>query len=256
VVENFPKRIIICASGNSVSEGLEKGLEDYLQYEYSIGLNMWYKFGPETTFTTWIDWEWYRDNLDDIKNLPLLIGKIDPSLSNRKLIQDNTITLKPSHKYHGKNSWEHGFYKTSLVGYFALTLSIALNFKEIYLLGYDGKEIDGKTHFYQDKVDLQERTKGRQLKYRGIGKRKTDTKEFYKTSYYNNGGKKFHDWFLPYKQELDKIKIVNVSSESIITTFPKINYDEFFKILKGDPGKVTQELARDKIRKMVEERKI
>jgi len=58
-MESFPKRIIICGSGNSVpfdnETGLDNKLIDILHSEYTIGLNYWYKFGCETTFNSWCD---------------------------------------------------------------------------------------------------------------------------------------------------------------------------------------------------------
>ena len=102
--KNFPKRIIVCASGNSIpfnnEKGIDKRLVDLLQTEYSMGLNLFYKYGCETTFVTWADWQFYRQNLEDLEKLPLLIGKYDPSLV--KLLKPNTITLPYCGKYWGK----------------------------------------------------------------------------------------------------------------------------------------------------------
>jgi len=137
--KNYPKRIIICASGNSIpfdnEKGLDKRLVDLLKTEYSIGLNLFYKYGCETTFVTWADWQFYRQNLEELEKLPLLIGKYDPSLV--KLLKSNTIVLPYCGKYWGKESWspdfmvgknvwEKGFYCAHLVGFFVLTLAIAL----------------------------------------------------------------------------------------------------------------------------------
>jgi hypothetical protein len=274
--ENFPKRIIICASGNSIpfddKTGLDKKLVDLLKTEYSIGLNLWYKYACETTIVTWADWQFYKENVEAFKKLPLLVGKYDPSLVRLKLLQPNTIVLPYCNKYWGKESWspdfivgkniwKRGFYCPHLVGFFALTMAIALGFENIYILGFDCKAINGKTHFYQDIVDLTEKRKCENtLVHYGVGrkkiinKQKNTSKMVYNTGTYNDDVKKFDNRWEPYKKELNNIKIINVSPESRIKVFPKISYSEFYKILEEQPEQVLQSIAREQIRDMIEER--
>lgn len=274
--ENFPKRIIILGSGASIpfdnEKGLDKRLIDLLQTEYSIGLNLFYKYGCETTFVTWADWQFYRENLSELEKLPLLVGKYDPSLFRLELLKSNTIALPYCSKYWGKESWspdfivgksvwEKGFYGAHLVGLFCLTLAIALGFEEIYLCGFDCLEINGKTHFYQDVVDLNEKRKGESvLVHYGVGKkelknkRDNTTRMIYNTGTYNDDDVKFNRRWEPYKKELNRIKIVNVSPDSRIRAFPKISYEQMYNILEEDPGQVLQSTARGQIRDMIESR--
>lgn len=270
MTENFPKRIIICASGASVpfdnEKGLNKKLVDLLKTEYSMGLNLWYKYGCDTTFNLSCDWQFYRENLEDIKQKPLWVSKYDPNILNNKLVQPNTLFIPYSPSYYGRDSWspnfevginiwDKGFYSPALCGFVALTLAIALDFKEIYLLGYDCKEINGKTHFYQDIIKINEKRKYDNVKlHYGVGKTQLETKSVYNTGTYNDHNVKFNRRWEPYKQELKRIKIINVSPDSRISIFPKITYEEFYKILEEDKGETLQSTAREKIREMIEQR--
>lgn len=257
-MDKSPNRVIICAAGNSIPFDNEKGLnvdlKDILQYEYTIGLNYWYKFACKPTWTTWVDWQWYRDNLEDIRDMTLLIGKHDPMLTHEKILQNNTYLLKANGKYFGHDSWNQGFYSTHLCGLFALTLAINLDFEEIYLLGYDCKAINNKTHFYQEIVDLKERTVHNTIRYRGIGMTRTNHGMVYKTGTYTHKEKINNHWYAPYKDELEKTKIINVSPESAINIFPKITYEEFYEIIKKNPGKIIQSRGREKIKDLLEKK--
>ena len=267
------KRIIICGGGNSIpfddEKGLDSRLSDFLRNEYTIGLNLWYKYASQTTINTWADWQFYRQNLGELKHLPLCVGKYDPSLFRLDLIQENTITIPFCSNYwgldswspdfqEGKNKWEKGFYNPNLVGMFALTLAIALGFEEIYLLGYDCCEVKGKTHFYQNIVDLSEKRDGEKtLVHYGVGKTRVTnnrtgiTKEVYNTGTYNNSDKQFNERWIPFEQELSRIKIFNVSPESRIDVFKKLTYDEFYAILKEDKRFINQDDARQEISDLI-----
>jgi predicted Zn-ribbon and HTH transcriptional regulator len=286
------KPLLICGSGNSVSEGIEMGLFDIIPNHYSIGLNYWYKFGCDTTFTSFVDHQFYRDNLNEVKNLPLIIGKHDVLLNNCRMkdgfkcdiVQDNTILLPKSGIYEGKDSWkinkrvcvncehefvssnsfiskvEHcpkckdskirrtGFYSSHLVGCFALTIGIALGFKEIYLLGYDCVEIENKTHFYQDLVSHEKKNIDRDSFYRGVGTRfNKQGEKLYNTSTYTHNTVN-ERWFKPYKEEKD-VKIYNVSPKSKLDVFDKIGYEEMLENIKGK--EINQQDARKEIRTFI-----
>ena len=131
---------------------------------------------------------------------------------------------------------------------FSLTLGIALGFKEIYLLGNDFCEINGKTHFYEkDKLENQIigiiKEKGEQTRC-GIGK---DARGNYRTGVYNNTPE---NYFGVYKVEKE-VKIFNVSPESKIKTFPQISYEEFYSKLKEENIEIDQELGRLQIRQII-----
>lgn len=269
------KPIIICGSGNSVpflntrynfnrfKHGLEPKLEQIIKSNYSIGLNFWFQFGCPTTFNMSGDWQFYLDNLNELKKLPMIIASEDSCLKNKNVshIHDNTILLPHSSVYYGIDSFglKKGFYSRQLIGMFSLTLAIALGFKEIYLLGYDCCEVNGQTHFYQGVANLDEhkniyvfdptinedKLKDKRYKFKGVGK---NPKGKYKTSTYNHIKHINNKWYKAYEVE-KKIKIYNVSINSVIDTFPKISYDAFFQQM-GD-NHVDQTQARKDIKEFI-----
>ena len=248
------KRLIIIGAGNSIRPELQNGLWDKLKKEYTFSLNdTLYLFQP--TVPIFVDWYWYKARYEIIKDISLSIGKYDrkywASHPEIKIpnISPNTIFLKPSNEYHGIESWEKGFYSGILCGCYALTLGIALGFKEIYLLGYDFTEINGKTHFYEkDDLNNQEigiiKEKNGTIRC-GIGK---DSRGYYRTGVYNNSS---NNYFNVYKKSLKETKIYNVSQNSKITTFPKISYTDFYKNLSSEKIDIDQELGREQIRQII-----
>lgn len=265
MMNNPYKRAFIIGGGASIRNGLWdieiKNLPIWkvLKNQYTIVTNFAYKWFTGTIHS-FVDYHFYMCLKNDLDNLPLIIGNQDPHIGIKK--NDNgSLLCKPGRnlyllppskhekindkkvKYHGIKSWEKGFYTPALVGLFSLTFAIACGFKEIYLLGYDGKEIDGRTHFYQGDKD---RT-GYLMKHgkikTGVGKYKCGDKYIYHTSQYNNE-KSLNNYFEPYKDELSRIKIFNVSPLSKIKVFPKIDYTELYSILEKEPKLVLQSRAR------------
>lgn len=251
--------VIICGSGNSIpflnsrynSNGFKRGIEPKLQWalnrNYSIGMNYFNKYGGQTTFMTSVDWQFYVENYEFLKNLNLIVCAKHGQLVKRpEVVYDNTIMLPFTGKYHGKDSWSKGFYSSHLVSLFTLTICIALGFKEIYLLGCDSCEINGKTHFYQDLVDLKKPSKAspKNLQFRGVGKQGGK----YNSTPYNDVPKLNDYWYHPYLQEKD-VKIYNVSPESSIDIFEKIDYQEFYK--KVENNKIYQPDALKEIKSII-----
>ncbi len=263
---DISKPIIICGSGNSVPFnddiykiigcGLPDKLKHIIENNYSIGLNYWFQFGCETTFNSSGDWQFYIDNTEELKKLPLIIASEDPSLKNKNIdrTHENTILLPDAGTYHGINSWSEGFYHRQLVGMLGLTIAIAFGFKEIYLLGYDCMELEGKTHFYQNVADLTKITplylngvlKENRLHFRGIGK---NPKEEYKTSSYNYIKQINNKWYAPFHAERKKIRIYNVSTMSKINTFEKISYGTFFQ--QVDSNNIDQNKVREEVKTFI-----
>lgn len=259
--------IIICGSGNSIpflnsryynnhfSHGLDSQLEEIIKGNFSIGLNYFFKYGCDTTFTSFADWQFYEDNIKELEQLQLIIGSYDQSLKNHKenKTHKNTFLLENSGIYNGKDSLLKGIYCKQLIGIWSLSLAIALGFKEIYLLGFDACEIHGQTHFYQAVVNLNKTTPiyikdklvDNRLHFRGVGK---NEKGLYKTSTYNNKKHLNKKWFAPFTTEKN-IKIYNVSPESAIDVFQKITYEEFYKKIKNPH--VMQDQARGYIRNII-----
>ena len=270
--------IIICGSGNSVpflnsryysnhfSHGLEMKLEEIIKGNYSIGLNYWYKYGCPTTIVSFADYQFYQFNFKDLAKIPLIIGSHAPQLKkhNEDNTHSNTILLKNSGVYNGKDSIAKGLYTKQLIGMWSLSLAIALGFKEIYLLGYDGCEINGQTHFYQGVIDITktmpEYLNGKHVNdlvvFHGVGRHQSgNVKGQYKTSTYNSKKHLNQEWFAPFHADREtrkNIKIYNVSPESAIDVFPKISYEEFYSKIKNN--NVWQDDAREDIKKIINEK--
>jgi len=224
---------IIIGGGYSIKKGIKKGLFNKIKDKFTIGCNYSYKYF-NSTILCYVDKPFYekQSKINKFKKIPLVIGKYFPDIN----INSNTIPLKVTHKYNRDLS--KGVYKSSLVGYFALSLAIHLLDKgEIFLLGFDFGEIrrtdydkllkskkqinelvlrDNKnrplTHFYQNNIE-----------HRGIGK----------INFYNGKDRAKKD-FSVYLNE-KKVKIYNVSLISKIpdNIFQKISYDKFFKKLNN-----------------------
>jgi len=208
MIKNNLNQLIIIGGGTSIAEGINRGLWDRLKYKFSIGCNYSYNFF-ESTIQTFVDSTFYNDNVENLKNLSLIIGQG----KNLKKKLDNTIIIPCSSAYNRNLSG--GIYRASLTGVYSLSLAIyLLDIGEIFILGFDYSAIGkdeknrNKTHFYQGQVE-----------HRGIGK----------SNWYDLEGRADKE-FGVYKEE-SKIKIWNVSLESRINTFPKISYNEFFEKL-------------------------
>lgn len=210
-----PKECIIIGGGSSISEGISKGLWNKLKGKFTIGTNYSYKFF-EPTIQTYVDSTFYNQNVNELKNLPLVIGQGRNTVKNPEL--PNAFAI-PCNSVYNRNL-EGGVYSAKLVGLYALSLAIyLLNTGTLWLLGYDyGNINDAKdkknrkiTHFYQN-----------QIEHRGIGH----------TTWYDTKGRVEED-FGCYKNE-KQCRIINVSPLSKINIFPKINYNQFFKELSPE----------------------
>lgn len=228
------KQIILIGGGSSIKPELEE-LQTILKNKFTIGLNYAYKYFPHCTFHSYVDHEFYTDELEGLKVLPLIIGNYSSNLNNK--IHSNTVMLPTRPKY--SRDIKKGVYKDSLVGIFALTLAICfLGEGEIFLLGYDlggknnNKDRDERgraiTHFYQS-------TEKGSLQHRGIGK----------INYYRIH-KKSHKDFGCFR-DLEGIKIYNVSTESKLEEFEKIDYNAFYKKLNKED--LNQDKLREDIKK-------
>lgn len=232
---NNLKQLIIIGGGSSISEGVSKELWDKLKGRFVIGLNYCFHHYKDATFYSWVDNDFYRKQIENLKSLPLLIGAEHPELKKVKL--PNTITLPSTARY--DPTLKKGVYKLALVGLWALSLGCYLlkdiEDAEIYLLGFDfggknKKDRQGRfiTHYYQGKIN-----------HRGISK----------VSFYNN---KEHrkKCFQPFIEK-QSISIYNISLISKIPQFPKISYDQFFRRL--DNKLYNQDNLREWVKKRIGE---
>lgn len=230
-----PNQLIIIGGGVSVRTGIEKGLWDKLKDKYVMGLNYSCnsKIFPNPTLQCYVDTDFYTNEIEKLKPLGLVIGKWHKILENIKL--PNTIMLQVNDKTYTRNLSE-GVY-SGLVGMFGLALAIyLLNIGAIFLLGFDfgaDGNRDSKnrncTHFYQG-----------DLNHGGIGK----------ISFYNAKGQADLR-FGCFAQE-KMVKIYNVSSNSRINTFEKINYETFFSML--DNNTYDQNELRKRIKQKLKEK--
>lgn len=234
------KNIIIIGGGESIKSGIELNLWNKLQNKFTIGCNFCYQYFKPTVIS-FVDEGFYNgkllgndkpyidfQHLEKIKSLPLLIGV--NTENNQKIKYTNTILLRDSSYYRGKESLQKGIYSKFLSGLWSITLAmILLNFKgNIYLLGFDWTQrteseiISNKptiTHFYNDIV------------HKGTGK--TEAYEKYKAN----------AKFLPFLSEKN-IKILNVVGHPLsnITCFDQIDYNMFFNQI------IDEQLNQDELR--------
>ncbi len=244
------KQLIIIGGGTSIKEGIFKGLWDKLEGKFTFGLNYSYNFFNASTAQLWVDKQFYSQHHQELDQLPLILCKYHSRMEchkceghrNKESCENcNNIRIfsKPSNSLvfkcvpHYSRDLKDGIYRSSLVGIFALSIGIYLldEGDEIFLLGYDFGNLDNKkddkgkflTHFYQEELD-----------HRGIGK----------ISWYSSKNRA-KDTFGVYKDE-NKVKIYNVSLNSKINTFEKIDYDSFFN--KLDKINYNQEELREYIK--------
>jgi len=233
----IPNEIFLIGGGNSISNGISLGLKEKIKNKFVIALNFaFYDF--EHTFMTFVDSDFYLGKLEEkqplnkehanaIKNLPLVIGHDNNEVLKYKY--PNTILLKNSYTY-TRDILKKGCFRSILCGCWAISLAMWLiDFKgTLFLIGYDftrrtpeqikNKE-KAKTHYYDKK-------------HRGQGF----------TYYYETH--KPESFFQPFLQEKE-IKIYNVSPNSNIPCFEKIDYPTFFNKLtdvKHDQNQLRTEI--------------
>ena len=252
----IPNRCIILCSGTSVrnqdyqSKIKNLSIWNVIKNEFVLSANFNYKWHIPTALM-FSDYQFYSTQKVELDKFPLLISFKNgfyEQKETRHLKGNNLYLVKPSSVYREKESWSQGFYCSQLVSLFMLTFAIALGCKEIYLLGNDACEIDGRTHFY-DEIDgtyYWERHK-----HCGVGK---NSRGFYRTGNFNKIKELNEVWYKPYEQVTD-VKIFNVSLKSVIDTFPKISYTEFYDVLKNKQAINQDEIRKEIIEKINETKK-
>lgn len=246
----IPKRCVIMASGNSISEGIENDLFSHLAKEIVFGINDNIQI-MDSTVAMFGDWTAYRDRFELYKEHPLVIGRYDMHIG-RTIEgalpcpkQDGLILLQGSGKWNGKDSLKEGLYSSVLTGAFTLNLAIRLGYNQIFLLGFDCCEINGKTHWYQDIPNVGHYRDYEGNSRTGVGK---DEHGGYRSSFYNQNDERINGLWKPFEEEFNKVMIYNVSPLSRISIFKKIDYNGLFNILKNNPSQVNQEEVQSQIR--------
>jgi len=162
----------------------------------------------------WVDKTFYNEERTYLsKSRSVLIAR------DSCRVPDNVIKLPDSRdKYFGVTGLKDGLYSSYMVGLFALSLCIALRIEEIYLLGYDCRFLDCKSHFH----DVEHRgTKNEEPYYKSV---------------------KMYDVY-----ENCESKIFNVSSISLIEVFPKISFDEFLSKIDDCDQEIAKKWIMNKI---------
>jgi len=266
-------RAIIVGGGASIRQNLWKvpicklPVWANIKDEFTIGTNWAFKYF-DPTILMYSDYQFYATEKENMKNIPLILGKQDGAYNREDgvKLEDNTLLLKECetktylkygelkeglHPYYwGKDAWSKGWFTSQLIGIKALNLAIAMDYDEIFLLGFDATDINGHTHFYDD-TSTGHYTWNNQT-HSGVGK---DDRGYYRTGNYNKIEELNNYWFAPFKQEINNgISIYNVSLNSKIDTFPKIRYDTFFKMIENS-SMVNHEEIRNSLRRKLNEQK-
>jgi len=223
------QEVIIIGGGNSVREGIDKGLWDKIKGKEIWSLNSVFKLMPYLpSKQLWVDNSFFKHEIGELQKLHKQ-GVHMISKNYRRLADlDKEITQYGSTRdiknYHGKQAIEKNeiFYgRMGLCGQFALSLAVAMKFINIFLIGYDfgSKSLEEKkTHWYQDKI------KDLNIHSNGAGRPQVYLKPDGKPR------RELEDWKV-YLRETD-VNIWNVSLISHLTYYPRISYEEFFEKLE------------------------
>ena len=221
--------VILCGAGTSVKEGLDLDLWNQIKGKGDIwSINFAFMTVPYLpTREIWVDYNFFKNNIDALQDLSHkgveMIAKANPKYAGIPMINSYNTTRERA-KYAGKEGIEKNlmFVGTQgLSGVFALSIAVAMGYKNIFLLGFDyGIPFNASdktfTHYYQKELN--------------VNSSGFKHPENYLTNDLQTVKKDVAD-FEVYLKETD-VKIWNVSLGSHIPYFDKISYLTFFEILK------------------------
>ncbi len=203
--------VIVIGGGSSVKEGLELGLWEQIKGQDIIACNdtiLHIPYPPK--YAVWLD---RTERQKDVIAKALATDCIRITQQYHDERDDNkTIRFFVcKNKDHFERGLERGILfagKRLFTGIFSMSLALYLGYETIYLLGFDWNTNEkGETEWYKGVAPI-----GNFLKKKG--KVREDVNE--------------HDVFK------GKADIYNVSTISMIPSFPKINYKQFFQQIRGD----------------------
>ncbi len=215
------REVIIVGAGASLKNGIEKNLWVKIKGKTIWSCNSIFKIMPYLpTRELWVDRKFFELTISELqvlgqKHKVELVAKKDP----RYAIIPEIIQYEGSRLPETCSKEKKILYtgRIGLVGLFALSLAVYEDYERIWLLGFDfgpTSLTDTNTHVYQDKIkelNIYSTGAGRPVVYfRKDGKIKDEVNDF-----------KFY--------LKDKEKIINVSPNSNIPFFEKIDCDTFFK---------------------------
>jgi len=186
---------------------------DILKNEFTIGINYIIKIITPTVLIF--------DNKELYKKLKVILSETEAILISPNYKDEKVIKLPASQINYGKRSLEmRKIYCGTLTGIYALTIARCLPFEEIYLMGYDLNRTDGMVHYKKLKHPMES--------------------------------------MAPYHQShrfrvFKNVKnIFNVSPNSAINVFPKLDYQSFYRILDKDKQMINQKEARKWLIKQIQ----
>lgn len=221
------KEVIILGAGASLQKGIDSDLWNKIKGKDIWSLNSIFKIMPyNPTRQLWVDVSFFRHEVAELQRLfnegvslhckshahyAFISQRVNQYNCCREIEFYKEPMKEVSHIFIGS----HG-----LVGLFSLSLAVKEEYDIIYLLGFDwgtSSNNERKTHVYQDKI------KELNIRSTGAGKPGIYLKDNDKP---NNHIKDFNI----YKKE--KSKIFNVSLDSNIEVFEKIDYNTFYEVIK------------------------
>jgi hypothetical protein len=221
------KEVIILGAGSSIQTGIDTGLWNKIRGKDIWSLNSMFKIMPyNPTRQIWVDVSFFRHEVAELQRLfkegvelhcksHTHYSFISQRVNQYPCCREREFYKEPmkevSHIFIGG----HG-----LVGLFSLSLAVKEEYDNIYLLGFDWgtkSNNERKTHVYQDKI------KDLNIRSTGAGKPGIYLKE-------DDSPNNFIKDFNIYKKE--KSKIWNVSPDSNIEIFEKIDYNTLYEKIK------------------------
>ena len=251
----IPKSCVIIGGGASIKDGLKKDLWSKLEGLFTMSCNF-AVYHYTGTVATYIDKGTYNDNAK-FREHPLIVGRYDKEIIERPpRVKPNLIMLKIHNRYWGRDGIKRNqIYSGGLTGGWSMSLAISLGVTRLFLLGFDFGNINRE---YEDVTNkkIQTPLEGNNIK----NIIEEDNKKLRFITHYYHGENIEHrgmgliNWyrahrpgeaFLDFKLNTPDIEILNVSPNSNIDTFPKINYDAFFELIKNEPKYDQDQLRKD-----------
>lgn len=214
------KDIFIIGGGDSIREHIYSGLWDLLKGREILAINTAiYTMPYLPSKMIFIDTPVYTSHKAKIEDF---LSKGVQCIGKKHSIYDNTgitqyKTCRESHQITDMSN--NGLYVSviGLSGYFALSYAIFHKYDRIFLFGYDFGTINNskRTHYYQDmKCECKSNKIGQTDMY--FNRNNEPKKEV-----------KLFDLYLQFN-----VPIYNVSINSNIKSFPRINYQQLVELLK------------------------
>jgi hypothetical protein len=221
------KSVIIVGGGSSIQEGIDKRLWDKIKGREVWSLNSAFRTMPyNPTRQLWVDYRFFEHNAHYIQVMGSQGVKLTCKAHRKYAFIGDVVEQKECCRQ--REFYGEGMKNVPLVfigghglsGCFALSLAVLEDYDIAYILGYDWGTTSvnqRKTHYYQDKI------KDLNIYSRGAGNPEI---------YLEKLGKIFIKDFDLYLKE--KIKIYNVSPNSNLYQFEKIDYDNFFERIANE----------------------